>query len=231
MLRRQPIVPLRPGSRGVSSELLLSVPEADGQESPPGVFLPAAERYNLMPTIDRWVVRKALGWLADQPSRLANLDFCTVNLSGTTLGDDEFAAFVRDALQQFRVDPRKVCFEITETATIANLSRASQLMGTLRQLGCTLALDDFGSGMSSFGYVKNLPVHYLKIDGNFVRDIVTDDVDRAMVEAINRVGHVMRLQTVTEQVEGSEHLAAVRRMGVDFAPGFAVGAPAPILAG
>jgi diguanylate cyclase (GGDEF)-like protein/PAS domain S-box-containing protein len=230
MLRRQPIVPLRSNTTGECFEFLLALREHDGRELPPGAFLPAAERYNLMPAIDRWVVRHALEWLTRSPARLANVSFCTLNLSGTTLGDDEFAAFVQAALRELNVDPRKICFEVTETAAIANLSRAVQLMGRLREHGCSFALDDFGSGMSSFGYLKNLPVDYLKIDGSFVRDVVVDEVDRAMVEAINRVGHVMRLQTIAEHVEGAEHLDAVRRLGVDFAQGFALGVPRPVFA-
>ena len=220
VLRYQPIVPLQAGEGdGLLYEILISMIDADGATVPPGAFLPAAERYNLVGAIDRWVVRNTFAWFAAHPEHLQRLTLCTINLSGHTLADDQFLGFVVDKLGEHEIPTHKICFEITETAAIANMSRAVYFIGELTARGCRFALDDFGSGMSSFAYLKNLPVDFLKIDGNFVRDIVTDPVDRAMVEAINQVGHVMQIRTVAEHAENEEVLIALRSIGVDFAQG------------
>jgi len=206
-------------------EILIGLRDRNGKLVPPGAFLPAAERYNLMPTMDRWVVRTALKWLVTALPDLDRLDFCTINLSGTSLADEHFADFVVQQLHSSGIEPHKLCFEITETAAIADLPRALRFMTELRILGCLFALDDFGSGMSSFAYLKNLPVDILKIDGTFVRDITHDPVDRAMVEAINQVGHVMGLETVAEYVEDEAILNTLKQIGVDYAQGYGVGMP------
>ena len=199
-----------------------------GHVVPPGSFIPAAERYNLMPTVDRWVIRTAFEWLKKNPKLLKEINLCSINVSGHSLGDELFLEFVTSQFQQQGVPPEKICFEITETTAVANLTGAIHFMELLRRSGCRFALDDFGSGMSSFAYLKNLPVDFLKIDGNFIRDIVPDPVDRAMVEAINQVGHVMGLQTIAEFVENDAIMKQLRRIGVDYAQGFGIAKPQPL---
>jgi EAL domain-containing protein (putative c-di-GMP-specific phosphodiesterase class I) len=178
-----------------------------------------------MPALDRWVVEETLQYLGRHGDLLDGLEFCTINLSGCSFGDEGFLEFVIDHLGRSRVPADKICFEITETAAVANLSQASHLIGILKEYGCRFALDDFGSGMSSFAYLKNLPVDFLKIDGNFVRDMARDPIDRAMVAAIHQVGHVMGIQTIAEFVENEEILAALREIGVDYAQGFGISLP------
>ena len=168
---------------------------------------------------------RTLAWLEADPQRLGHLALCTINLSGASLADEHLLDVIVEAFGDHRVPPEKICFELTETAAIANLTRAVHFMQVLKRLGCRFALDDFGSGMSSFAYLKNLPVDFLKIDGNFVRDIATDPVDRAMVQAINEVGHVMQIQTIAEHVESEAILAVLREIGVDYAQGYAIARP------
>jgi EAL domain-containing protein (putative c-di-GMP-specific phosphodiesterase class I) len=225
----QPIVPVEtPWMQNVHMEVLLRMQGNEGALVNPGAFIPAAERFGLMPELDRWVVRQTLACLDRHASRFTALEFCCINLSGQSITDDKFLDFL---LEQFAAYPSvvgRLCFEITETAAVANLSRASQFMRRLKTAGCRFALDDFGSGMSSFAYLKNLPVDFLKIDGNFVRDMVNDRVDYAMVEAIHRVGSVMGIQTVAEFVENEDILACLKDIGVDFAQGYGICKPGPL---
>jgi len=158
---------------------------------------------------------------------LADVSVCAVNLSGQSLCDEHFLASVVELLDDARIDPERICFEITETAAIANLTRATRFINVLKGMGCRFALDDFGSGLSSFSHLKHLPVDFLKIDGGFVRDMAGDPVDAAMVEAINRIGHVMGIRTIAESVENETTLAALRRLGVNFAQGSAIARPEP----
>lgn len=223
----QPIVPvIRGAEEPAHFELLLRLHDpAEGYLSP-GTFLAAAERYNLADRIDRWVVNAALAWMAEDAADSKMR--CSINLSGQSLGQPEFLEFVTEKLLAYGVSPEKVCFEITETAAIANLARAQAFIGSLKKLGCLFALDDFGSGLSSFAYLHNLPVDVLKIDGSFVVDLPTDPVKLAIVRSINEVGHTMGKKTVAEFVESQAVLEKLRELGVDYAQGFAIGKPRPL---
>jgi diguanylate cyclase (GGDEF)-like protein/PAS domain S-box-containing protein len=205
-------------------ELLLRMIDEQGEIIPPMAFLRAAERYDLMGSIDRWVVRQALQVIARFPG---NAVF-GVNLSSQSLGDDHFLEYVIQQLAMSRVCTGQVCFEITETAAIANWGHAQHFISALREQGCQFALDDFGSGMSSFSYLKNLPVQYIKIDGAFVRDMTSERLDQATVEAIGRVAQVLGVETIAEFVESEETLNALSRLGIDYAQGFAIHRPEPI---
>jgi diguanylate cyclase (GGDEF)-like protein/PAS domain S-box-containing protein len=207
-------------------EVLLRMRDEQGRIVPPDAFLPAAERYNLMPSLDRWVIEHAFDWY--QVNGTPNL-VCSINLSGTSLNDTGLMPFIRTQLERTGVPAQGICFEITETAAVANLAAASALIQELRAMGCQFALDDFGSGLSSFGYLKNLPVDTIKIDGSFVRDIATDPVARAMVSAINTLAQVMGKQTIAEFAEDEKILAELAEIGVDYAQGYRVGKPAPLV--
>ena len=208
-------------------EVLLRMKDEQGRTIPPMSFIPAAERYHLMPTIDRWVIQKVLRCIAKHTASAGascETELCrharfAINLSGVSLSDEHFLDFILKEFDATGVSPRKLCFEITETAAISNLARVARFMQRLKAMGCHFALDDFGSGLSSFAYLKNLPVDYLKIDGMFVKGAATDSIDFAMVESINRVGHVMGMRTIAEFVENAEILKRMREIGVDFAQG------------
>jgi EAL domain-containing protein (putative c-di-GMP-specific phosphodiesterase class I) len=214
---------------GAHVELLIRMVDEQGALVPPGAFLPAAERYNLMPMLDRWVIRTAFAKLAELNSEdgTRKIDTCAINLSGASIGDERFLDFIRSQFEAFAVAHGTICFEITETAAIANLARAARFIQELRSLGCMFSLDDFGAGMSSFSYLKHLPVDFLKIDGGFVKDMADDLIDRAMVEAINSVGHVMGKQTIAEFVDSDRVMKALREVGVDYAQGYWVAKPRP----
>jgi EAL domain-containing protein (putative c-di-GMP-specific phosphodiesterase class I) len=204
-------------------ELLIRMQSIDGSYYPPGYFLPAAERYHLMPKIDRWVVGEALSIIARKGANFPYV--CAINLSGQTLSEEGFLEYVIEQIKLHNVDTRRICFEITETSVIANLNKARQFMHALRDIGCRFSLDDFGSGLSSFAYLKNLEVDFLKIDGMFVKAIVNNKIDRAMVESINKVGHVMGLHTIAEFAENDEIISMLKEMGVDYAQGYGVAEP------
>lgn len=231
ILYKQKIAPVNTElSNEIHYEVLIRMRDEQGTIIPPGSFLPAAERYDLMPRIDRWVVHQAFVHLAKNHStNEEGTDFIAINLSGMTLNEPSFPQFVRDELNKFQVPTHAICFEITETVAIASLDKAAAFMREMKQLGFRFALDDFGSGVSSFGYLKQLPIDYLKIDGSFVKDMVADPIDWAIVESITQIGHVMNLKIIAEWVENEATLVALNRIGVDFAQGFGIAKPEPFL--
>lgn len=232
ILALQPIAPIgRDHVPNSHYEVLIRMQEEDGSIIMPGAFLSAAERYNMMPSLDRWVISRTLNWLAEDDARVQDLEICAINLSGHSFTDDKFLSFVELELERTKVPPHKICFEVTETATIINLSSAMQFIRALRRHGCRFALDDFGAGMSSFRYLKNLPVDYLKIDGNFVRDIDVDPMNFAMVKSINDIGHVMGIKTIAEFVETPSVMAKLQAIQVDYAQGYLIGAPQLVIDG
>jgi len=225
----QPIVPVSaPRDQGQHYEILVRMLDDDGSVVMPGAFLPAAERFNLASRIDRWVVGRALTWLARHPEHVQSLSLCSINLSGQSLTDGEFLDFTLDTLQRTGVPAEKICFEVTETAAITNLARGTVFIERMRERGCRFALDDFGSGLSSFAYLRSLPVDYLKIDGSFVKGIVEDSIDLEMVRSINQIGHVMGKRTIAEFVDNERIMAKLREIGVDYAQGFGLGKPQPL---
>jgi diguanylate cyclase (GGDEF)-like protein/PAS domain S-box-containing protein len=223
-LNRSPCEPIT-----THGEVLLRMLDENNKLVGPGSFIPAAERYLLMPAIDRWVVTNTFRMLTLDKKRVEeHVSTCCINLSGQSLSDERFMDFLVNEIRESGVTPRILCFEITETAVIANLSNASRFISTLREMGCRFALDDFGVGLSSFGYLKSLAVDYLKLDGCFVQNMVADNIDLAMVEAINQIGHTMDIKTIAEFVEDQETLEAVRAIGVDYAQGYIISKPVPI---
>ncbi|MQU05136.1 EAL domain-containing protein [Pseudomonas helleri] len=208
-------------------EILLRLHDENERMIMPDHFIPAAERYGLMPLIDRWVVENVFKIISECTAKHPGrpMEMCAINLSGTTIGDDEFLAFLHEQFECYGVSPGQICFEITETSAIANLGSAIRFINDLKALGCRFSLDDFCAGMSSFAYLKHLPVDFLKIDGSFVRDMLDDPINRAMVEVINHIGHVMGKRTIAEFVESSHIEQALVEIGVDYAQGYAVERP------
>jgi diguanylate cyclase (GGDEF)-like protein/PAS domain S-box-containing protein len=211
-------------------EILLRFNSPEGQLILPGTFIPAAERYNLMSAIDRWVIRATFEYCARNRAQLPKSPAMrlSVNLSGDSLNDDSLLDFIRQQLDTFDVTPSTICFEITETAAIARLSQTVDLMKALKAIGCRFALDDFGAGLSSLRYLKLLPVDYLKFDGSFVQNIVHDAVDHAIIEAAQRIGRSLGIQTVAEWVEDMAIVDELRALGVNYGQGFALGGPEPL---
>ncbi|MGD1905730.1 MAG: PAS domain S-box protein [Leptolyngbyaceae cyanobacterium] len=218
----------------VHYEILLRMIDEKGDLVSPGYFIPAAERYNLMTEIDRWVVRAFFDHLK-MTNQKQTTEFVSsaetlyfINLSGTSISDAQFLTFLTEQFRQHHISPQSIGFEITETAAISNLGQATRFIHELKQLGCHFALDDFGSGMSSFGYLKNLPVDYLKIDGHFVKEIVADPTTQAIVKSINHIGHVMGLRTIAESVETAELCQVLSDIGVDYVQGYGIDRPSPL---
>jgi len=211
-------------------EILVRLIDEEGEVTPPMAFIPAAERYNVMNLIDSWVFENALMLIKNGFSENTITDKYSfaINLSAQSLCDDGFLNFVQEQFELNKIDPSCVCFEITETSAIVNLTRAQHFINTLKEIGVKFSLDDFGSGLSSFAYLKNLPVDYLKIDGAFVRDIIKDPIDLALVESINQVGHIMGIKTIAEYVENSEIFDKLKSIGVDYAQGYYVSKPMPL---
>lgn len=230
-LYAQTVYPLQPQSKGMDGihfEVLLRLADKPGVPLSPAEFIPIAERYDLMTQIDRWVVRHTLRLLQWHLSQGADISTCSINLSGTSLGDGELLEFIRHIILEKGVAAEKLCFEITETSAIASMDSATSMIQELRELGCRFSLDDFGSGMASFKYLQQLPVDYLKIDGSFVRDMLKNPSNLAMVEAINHIGHVMGKCTVAEFVGDQATFDALRAMGVDYAQGYYIATPVPL---
>lgn len=227
-LYAQPILSLMDHEDKPSFEVLVRLKDRDGSIIPPGAFLPAAERYNLSQPIDLWVVTSALEWMATNKTKLDDIDHISINLSGSSIGNDELLNTTMKLITQYELSPDKIQFEITETAAISNLAEATRFIKRLRKFGCQFALDDFGSGLSSFAYLKNLPVSTLKIDGIFIKDILNSPIDEAMVKSINDIGHVMAMKTVAEFVESEEIAQKLRSMGIDYGQGYGLGKPTPI---
>ncbi|MEN9224194.1 MAG: EAL domain-containing protein [Thermostichus sp. DRC_bins_24] len=233
----QTILSVNPTFQGEGEhyEVLLRLRDTRGNLVPPGAFIPAAERYGIMPMLDRWVIRTLFSNYASlcaQTWPSCQLGHCNktyaINLSALSISDLEFADFLQSELECYQIPPHLVCFEITETTAINHMERATQFMHRFKKLGCRFALDDFGAGMSSFSYLKELPVDFIKIDGSFVRDILTNPAHLAIVEALCRVAHVMQLRTVAECVETPDILEKIRAIGIDYAQGYAIDYPHPL---
>jgi len=228
-LHGQPIVAVEVTTEtGPGLEVLLRLKDDKGVQVSPSDFMQAAERYRLMPHVDRWVVQTALAALARGAVRLAPRRSLCINLSGQTLGDAGFLEFVVDCLDRTGVAPDRICFEVTETSVITNIDHARRFIGVLHGMGCRFALDDFGRGLSSFANLKNLSLDYLKIDGYFIRNLASDNVNQAMVTAMIKLARSLNFQVIAEQVEDLSSLDSARRMGVDYVQGYQVGRPQPL---
>ncbi|WP_062155244.1 GGDEF domain-containing response regulator [Beggiatoa leptomitoformis] len=224
----QPIMPLSEPEQGFHYEILLRMDDQRGSLLSPGSFLSAAGRHNLMPILDQWVVKTVLQWFVNNPHYIPQLTLLSINISGHSLGDKNFLATVIDSIRHAPIPPYKLCFEINETSAITNLSGAVNFMSHLKKLGCRFALDNFGAGMSSFSYLKNLPIDFIKIDGDFVKGIVNDPIDYATVKAINDIGHLMHIKTIAERVETKAILDKLKGISVDYVQGYWVGEPQPL---
>src|ERR1700761_1861167 len=225
-LYHQPIVPAYgQNGGGPAMEVFVRLQDEAGHEVPPSEFVRAAERYRLMSLVDRWVVQTTLAALGRGAIPIPANRSVAINVSGQTLGDVQFLEFVVECLDSTGVTPSQVCFEITETAVVANLDHARRFVGVLHGMGCQFALDDFGSGVGSFSNLKNLPMDYLKIDGSFMRNLEKDSVNQAMVTAMIRLARTLNFKVIAEQVEDVATLDTARRMGVDYVQGYAVGRP------
>ncbi len=229
VLYAQPIKPLNADrNEQTHLEILIRMIDETGNILRPVEFIPAAERYQLMPAVDRWVIDNALSFIRDVGGDKQGGNVFAINLSGQSVGDEKFLDFVVELLDNSEIDPACICFEITETATVTNFEKAIHLIQVLRAKGCRFAIDDFGSGVSSFSYLKQLPVDYLKIDGSFVRSIVSDSKDHAMVDAINKLGHQMGMKTMAEFVEDELIWDKLKAMGADFGQGYGIARPRPL---
>lgn len=226
-LYAQPIHACSAANGGTRYEILIRLRDK-GRVVRPAAFMPTAERYNLTPKLDRWVIDHVLQWFNEHDESLEQTELCSINLSALSLCDEAFRDYLLTRLDTPGFPTHKLCFEVTETAAIANLCQATDFIDALRQAGCHFALDDFGSGLSSYAYLKNLPVDMVKIDGVFVRNIATNEVDRMMVKSICEIVRMMGKQTTAEYVESAEALEILRQIGVDYVQGYHLGRPAPL---
>ena len=229
-LYKQDIRPLKDKdhTNKIHCEILLRMNNPDGSIMTPDRFIPAAEHYNLMPAIDEWVVSNTLKWLSSLPDMKNTMKLCSINLSGYSITEPAFLSFVKEQIDAYRIPTEIICFEITETVAIRNLAKASHFMHELKKIGCQFALDDFGSGVSSFGYLKALPVDFIKIDGVFIRDIVSNKINQAMVKSINDIGKVMGKKTIAEFVENAEIVEVLKKINIDYAQGYYFSKPEPV---
>ncbi len=225
----QTIQPTQPSSERYHFEILLRMLDEQGEVVTPNLFIPAAERYHLMPVIDRWVIEKTCETLAQHGmASVASEGTVSINLSGQSFADESIIAYITEQLRRNGLDTTCLCLEITETTAMSNAKTAHRIIAQLKAKGCRFSLDDFGTGMSSFAYLKTLPVDYVKIDGSFVRQINEDEVSRAMVTSINEIGHVMQLQTIAEFVETDEIARSLKSMRLDYLQGYGIARPLPI---
>lgn len=215
--------------RNLSSyEILLRLRTPEGELRSPFQYLTAAERFGLTPNVDKWVINASCEWMAKNESVLENINYLSINLSGHSICDCDFIEYIVETINKFAVNPKKICFEITETAAVTNFITAQEFISNLKELGCKFSLDDFGSGMSSFAYLKNLPVNILKIDGMFIKDILNDEISLAMVKSISDISKAMGLKTVAEFVDSQEAIALLQSIGIDYLQGFEIAKPESI---
>ena len=226
-LRGQRIVPLADEGRE-SLEILLGLTDDQGNPVSPQPFMEAAEESRRVARVDRWVIERSLEWMQSNPDQVAALEAVNINLSGASLNDDAFLAELEIQLRESTVPLDRLCFEITETAAIANLHYTADFMREVRRLGCRFALDDFGTGLSSYAYLKQLPVDCLKMDGVFIRDLNEELTHYAMVRSINELAHFLGLSTIAEFVEDLETMDTLREIGVDYAQGYGIARPRPL---
>ncbi|HET6655761.1 MAG TPA: EAL domain-containing protein [Gammaproteobacteria bacterium] len=229
VLYGQRIVSVNGRDEGCDHEILLRMLDHDDNLVAPGQFIPVAERFRLMGQIDRWLLNTLFGMLDDMVKQGRRIHgHVSVNLSGETLSEEELASYIKSLFEQYDVEPEHICFEVTETAAIQNIASGARFVAEMQAMGAKIALDDFGSGMSSFRYLRELPIDYLKIDGLFIKDIMANDADRAMTEAISRMAQALGIATIAECVENPETLDWLRELGVDYAQGFAIHRPEPL---
>ncbi|MFT5542928.1 MAG: diguanylate cyclase (GGDEF)-like protein/PAS domain S-box-containing protein [Glaciecola sp.] len=221
--------PLNKSDESDYYEILIRLRTQEGHLTAPEFFMSAAERYNLSNKIDKWVIESYFKWLNTHPEHMDILNKCNINITGPSLSDEDFQFFLLNAFEKYQIPHDKICFEITETMAIIKMNDAISFIKQFKQLGCTFALDDFGSGFSSYGYLKNLPVDYVKIDGNFIRNILSDPIDLAMVTSIRDVADAMNIKTVAEFVESDDIMVQLGKMGLDYAQGFCIAKPAPLV--
>lgn len=225
----QPIMPLHDlGDKNTCYEILLRMNNQEGQLIRPGAFLPVAARYNLMPMLDQCVIRTLLKWLNAHPEHLKQLNFCTINISGYSLTDQHFLETMISDIYNSTIPASKLCFEITETTALTNLTSVFSFITTLKKLGCRFAIDNFGIGMASFTYLKDLPIDFLKIDGTWIKSIINDTVDYAMVKSINDIAHLMHLKTIAEYVESQAIFEKLKKLEVDYVQGYWISEPKPL---
>ncbi len=228
ILRGQSIQPLLEPEDSTHYEILLAIKDAQGEPSSPEEFIEAAECYNRMQRVDRWVIENTFKWLSELPDQQKNLPSVSINLSGNSINDDHFVDFILEQFAKFKIPTTQICFEVTETATINNLAEAADFIREIKKVGCKFSLDDFGSGNASYQYLKHLPVDYLKIDGMFVKDIVNNKNDYALVKSINEIAHLMGKKTIAEYTESEDILTRLKEIGVDYAQGYAISKPIPL---
>lgn len=227
ILYHQPIVAAQPNSEIPMIEVLVRMIGTDGEIIPPGAFLPAAERFDLMTEIDKWVVRNTLAWMDQNLKRSDSLEV-SINICAKSASNQDFQRYIMHLISRFNINPSSVCFEITETMAMNDFAGARSMIGALGELGVRFAIDDFGSGMASFEYLKNLDVQYLKIDGSFVRDMENDQVDCEIVKSMNKIGQVMGKLTIAEFVENDAIRRMLQQLGVNFVQGYGIARPRPL---